>query len=141
MPRTAALVFAETMAGITEASATRRTSMPRTRGWTVMTSSCCAAGSMAPTTTTGGLRPDRHYAELVGGPLDGLLFDITGWTQTEVDAGVSLQAELGQFGPDERALYDPRPSGSTRLGLVRRHSLTVPLADSPRDPVKGTWEA
>ncbi|MGW7824900.1 hypothetical protein ACWGLF_44355 [Streptomyces puniciscabiei] len=61
-----------------------------------------------------GPRPDRHYAELVGGPLDGLLLDITGWTQDEVDTGVSLQTELGQFGPDGRALYDPRPGDPTR---------------------------
>ncbi|MER6738309.1 hypothetical protein [Streptomyces puniciscabiei] len=61
-----------------------------------------------------GPRPDRRYAELVGGPLDGLLLDITGWTQTEVDTGVSLQTELGQFGPDGRMLYDPRPGDPTR---------------------------
>ncbi|MEE1759857.1 MULTISPECIES: hypothetical protein [unclassified Streptomyces] len=36
-------------------------------------SSCCAAGSTAPTTTTLGPKPGRSYAELVGGPLDGLL--------------------------------------------------------------------
>jgi hypothetical protein len=27
-----------------------------------------------------GPRPDRRYAELIGGPLDGLLLDITAWT-------------------------------------------------------------
>ena len=80
-----------------------------------MTSSCCAAGSTAPTTTTRAPLPNRHYAELVGGPLDGLLLDITGWTQDEIDTGVSLQTELGQFGPDGRALYDPRPGDQSRL--------------------------
>ncbi|MGW0535600.1 hypothetical protein [Streptomyces sp. NPDC003032] len=56
-----------------------------------------------------GPRPDRAYAELVGGPLDGLLLDITGWTADEVRTGVALRTELGQFGPGGKALYDPRP--------------------------------
>jgi hypothetical protein len=56
-----------------------------------------------------GPRPDRRYAELIGGPLDGLLLDITGWTPDEVDTGVALATELGQFGAGGRALYDPRP--------------------------------
>jgi hypothetical protein len=55
-----------------------------------------------------GPRPGRAYAELVGGPLDGLLLDITGRTPEEIDTGDSLQTELGQFGPGGRALYDPR---------------------------------
>jgi hypothetical protein len=38
-----------------------------------------------------------------------LLFDITGWRPKEIDDGVSLLTELGQFGPGGRALYDPRP--------------------------------
>jgi hypothetical protein len=62
-----------------------------------------------------GPRPDRRYAELFGGPLDGLLLDITGWTQDEVDTGGSRQTELGQFGPDGRALCDPRPADPTRF--------------------------
>ncbi|MGW3498336.1 hypothetical protein [Streptomyces sp. NPDC001020] len=37
-----------------------------------------------------GPRPDRRYAELVGGPLNGLLLGITGFTQDEVDTGVAL---------------------------------------------------
>ncbi|MFE2038595.1 hypothetical protein ACFXBB_36315 [Streptomyces scopuliridis] len=61
-----------------------------------------------------GPRSGRAYAELVGGLLDGLLFDITGWTQDEIDTGVSLQTELGQFGPGGRTLYDPRPGEPTR---------------------------
>ncbi|CAL9326024.1 hypothetical protein [Streptomyces sp. SudanB182_2057] len=51
----------------------------------------------------------RTYAELAGGPLDGLLLDITGWRADEVDTGVALATELGQFGPGGRALYDPHP--------------------------------
>jgi hypothetical protein len=45
-----------------------------------------------------GPKPGRSYAELVGGPLDGLLFDITGWRPEEIDDGASLAMELGQFG-------------------------------------------
>ncbi|MFF7451752.1 MULTISPECIES: hypothetical protein [unclassified Streptomyces] len=37
-----------------------------------------------------GPKPGRSYAELVGGPLDGLLLDITGWRPEEIDDGVSL---------------------------------------------------
>jgi hypothetical protein len=52
-----------------------------------------------------GPKPGRSYAELVGRPLDGLLLDITGWRPEEIDAGVSLLTELGQFGLEGRALY------------------------------------
>lgn len=55
-----------------------------------------------------GPRPNQDYAELVGGPLDGLLLDITGWTPDEIATGAALMTELGQF-PGGRALYDPRP--------------------------------
>ncbi|MCX5207647.1 hypothetical protein OG897_40365 [Streptomyces sp. NBC_00237] len=56
-----------------------------------------------------GPKPGRTYAELVGGPLDGLLLDITHWTENEISDGAALMTELGQFGPGGRALYDPRP--------------------------------
>ncbi|MFF7550128.1 hypothetical protein ACFZCU_41840 [Streptomyces canus] len=49
-----------------------------------------------------------------GGPLDGLLLDITGWRPEEIDDGVALRAEAGQFGPGGRALYDPRPGDPSR---------------------------
>jgi hypothetical protein len=42
-----------------------------------------------------GPKPGRSYAELVGGPLDGLLLDITGWRPEEIDDGASLLAETG----------------------------------------------
>ncbi|MEU8852683.1 hypothetical protein AB0C70_42175 [Streptomyces sp. NPDC048564] len=58
--------------------------------------------------------PGRSYAELVGGPLDGLLLDITGWRPEETGDGVSLLTELGQFGPAGWALYDPRPGDPAR---------------------------
>ncbi|MFE5191071.1 hypothetical protein [Streptomyces sp. NPDC056628] len=56
--------------------------------------------------------PHRTYAALIGGPLDGLLLDITGWRADEIDGGVALPTELGRF-PGGRALYDVRP-GETR---------------------------
>ncbi|PTH90323.1 hypothetical protein C9J60_05025 [Streptomyces sp. A244] len=56
-----------------------------------------------------GPLPGRRYAELVGGPLDGLLLGITGWTLDEVDTSVVLSTELGQFGASGRARYGPRP--------------------------------
>jgi hypothetical protein len=62
-----------------------------------------------------GPLPHRTYAELVGGPLDGLLLDIHGWRAAVVDGGVALSTELGQF-PGGRALYDPRPGELRTLG-------------------------
>ncbi|MFE9360486.1 hypothetical protein ACFYPB_41355 [Streptomyces olivaceoviridis] len=47
------------------------------------------------------LRPDRRIAELTGGPLEGPLLDLIGFTHD--GAGVAPAAELGQFsvgGPD-----------------------------------------
>ncbi|KOV96066.1 MULTISPECIES: hypothetical protein [unclassified Streptomyces] len=62
-----------------------------------------------------GPHPSRDYAELVGGPLDGLLLDITGWAPDEIGSGVSLLTDLGRFGPGGRALYDPRPGDRGRF--------------------------
>ncbi|GAA3041545.1 MDR/zinc-dependent alcohol dehydrogenase-like family protein [Streptomyces glomeratus] len=62
-----------------------------------------------------GPRPGRRYAELVGGPLDGLLLDITGWTRDEIGTGVALPTELGRFGAGGRAVYDPRPGDQRRF--------------------------
>lgn len=42
-----------------------------------------------------GPMPGRDYTELVGGPLDGLLLDITGWTADEIQTGAALMSELG----------------------------------------------
>ncbi|CAL9672821.1 hypothetical protein [Streptomyces sp. enrichment culture] len=57
-----------------------------------------------------------RYAELTGGPLDGLLLDITGWRADEVDTGVALATGLGQFVPGGRALYDPCPGEPRFVG-------------------------
>ncbi len=51
---------------------------------------------------------------LDGGPLDGLLLDITGWTADEIQTAVALMTELGQFGPGGSAQYDPRPGERRR---------------------------
>ncbi|MFD0033235.1 hypothetical protein ACWGDS_44755 [Streptomyces sp. NPDC055059] len=55
-----------------------------------------------------GPLPHRTYAMLIGGPLDGLLLDVTDWRLEEIDGGVALSTELGRW-PGGRALYDPRP--------------------------------
>lgn len=44
-----------------------------------------------------GPRPDRSYAELVGGPLDGLLLDIHRWPAAQVDDGAALATELSRW--------------------------------------------
>ncbi|MEU6245810.1 hypothetical protein [Streptomyces sp. NPDC047024] len=62
-----------------------------------------------------GPRPDRHYAELVGGPLEGLLLGITGFRRDEVGTGVTLSTELGQFGTGGRAMYTPRLGAPDRF--------------------------
>ncbi|MFG3207319.1 hypothetical protein [Streptomyces sp. NPDC048192] len=62
-----------------------------------------------------GPRPGRRYAELVGGPLDGLLLDITGLTRQEAGTGVALSTELGQFGAGGKAVCDLRPGDPGRF--------------------------
>ncbi len=62
-----------------------------------------------------GPRPGRSYVALVGGPLDGLLLDVTDWTPDQIAEGAVLSTELGRFGAGGRALYDPRPSDPGRF--------------------------
>lgn len=59
-------------------------------------------------------RPGRVYRELVGGPLDGLLLDVTGESEDELADGAALITEVGQFGPGGRALYRPRPGSPSQ---------------------------
>ncbi|WP_405574687.1 hypothetical protein [Streptomyces phaeochromogenes] len=54
-------------------------------------------------------RPGRSCVALVGGPLDGLLLDVTEWTPDQIATGAALSTELGRFGAGGLALYDPRP--------------------------------
>ena len=55
-----------------------------------------------------GPEEGHAYRELVGGPLDGLLLDVTGWTPEQLlgeDAAVALICEVGRYGPGGRAHY------------------------------------
>ncbi|MFD3327949.1 hypothetical protein [Streptomyces sp. NPDC058701] len=54
-----------------------------------------------------GPLPGRAYVPLLGGPLDGQLFDITGWSRDERAVGALLITDRGLFGPGGRALYKP----------------------------------
>ncbi|MFG2334170.1 hypothetical protein ACGFMM_31835 [Streptomyces sp. NPDC048604] len=60
-----------------------------------------------------GPRPGRDYRELVAGPLDGLLLDVTGWTERQLGEPVALPTEIGAYGSGGRAQYAPR-SGDPR---------------------------
>jgi hypothetical protein len=55
-----------------------------------------------------GPRPGHVYVELVAGPLDGLLLDVTGRTPQQLREGAELLTEIGRYGPGGRALYGPR---------------------------------
>jgi hypothetical protein len=79
-----------------------------------------------------GSLPHRTYAELVGGPLDGLLLDIHGWRTAEVDDGVAHRARAV---PRRPRPVRPAPWRAAHTGpgrelppvLLRRH----PLATTP----------
>ena len=62
-----------------------------------------------------GPRPGRTYVELVGGPLDGLLLDVTDQTDQDRRDGVALPTEIGRHGAGGRALYTPRASDPRRF--------------------------
>jgi hypothetical protein len=57
-----------------------------------------------------GPRAGHDYVELVGGPLDGLLLDVTGWSVEDRADGAALTTEIGAFGPGGRTWYGPRPA-------------------------------
>ncbi|GHE60479.1 hypothetical protein GCM10018785_31990 [Streptomyces longispororuber] len=56
-----------------------------------------------------GPRAGHVYRELVGGPLDGLLLDVTDWTPRQLAEGALLATEIGRYGPGGRSEYAPRP--------------------------------
>ncbi|MDG9715495.1 hypothetical protein [Streptomyces sp. DH24] len=60
-------------------------------------------------------RSGRVYAELVGGPLDGLLLDVTDRPERELRSGVTLPTEIGRHGPGGSAVYAPRGPGARRF--------------------------
>ncbi|CAM5552150.1 hypothetical protein SBADM41S_07768 [Streptomyces badius] len=72
-----------------------------------MTSSCCAAACTATTTITPTQARcrTRHTPSSAGGPLDGLLLDITAWWPEEIEDGVALMTGLVRW-PGGRARYD-----------------------------------
>ncbi|WUT01705.1 hypothetical protein OHA46_33655 (plasmid) [Streptomyces sp. NBC_00708] len=57
----------------------------------------------------GGPEPGHDYRELVGGPLDGQLLDVTGWSEDMLTTGAYLIAPLSAYGPGGRASYEPAP--------------------------------
>ncbi|MCB5910345.1 hypothetical protein [Streptomyces pinistramenti] len=58
-----------------------------------------------------GPEPGHEYRELTGGgPLDGQLLDVTGWSTDALGRGAYLITEDGAFGPGGRADYAP-PGG------------------------------
>jgi len=84
-----------------------------------------------------GPLPHQTYPALVGGPLDGLLLDNTGWCPQVIDDGTALVTELGRW-PGGRSLYDPcpgEPRSSGGPGVVwqlRRTPGLLKLARRPR---------
>jgi hypothetical protein len=54
-----------------------------------------------------GPQPGQLYRELVAGPLDGLLVDVTSWTPGELRGGAALSTEIGAYGPGGHAVYEP----------------------------------
>ncbi|GAA2808300.1 hypothetical protein GCM10010441_36230 [Kitasatospora paracochleata] len=61
-----------------------------------------------------GPKPGRAYRELCGGPLDGLLLDVTGRGADELRDGAALWTEIGRYGPGGHAHYTPRPADPRR---------------------------
>ncbi|MFJ3882432.1 hypothetical protein ACIPW5_33935 [Streptomyces sp. NPDC090077] len=63
-----------------------------------------------------GPQPEHDYVELVGGPLDGLLLDVTGWLPQEIVDGALLMSDHGAFGPGGRSGYEPAGPGPGGVG-------------------------
>ncbi|MEU9110160.1 hypothetical protein AB0D54_38740 [Streptomyces xanthophaeus] len=59
--------------------------------------------------------PGRVYVELVGGPLDGQLLDVTSWGEDERADGALLVSDQGQWGPGGRSDYAPVPGDPVRF--------------------------
>ena len=77
-----------------------------------------------------GPRAGRLYRELVAGPLDVLLLDVTGWSTEELADGAALITELGAYGAGGRRALRPPAGGSGPLGLGGRQRLTPGRAPS-----------
>ncbi|MEV7190088.1 hypothetical protein [Kitasatospora sp. NPDC093102] len=61
-----------------------------------------------------GPQHGHEYRELVAGPLDGLLLDVTGWDADQLAGGAALATEIGSYGAGGRAHYEPRPADPRR---------------------------
>jgi hypothetical protein len=57
-----------------------------------------------------GPQTGHEYVELSGGPLDGLLLDVTGVPAAERGEGAALITEIGKYGPGGRSCYGPAPA-------------------------------
>ncbi|MFJ8770121.1 hypothetical protein [Streptomyces clavifer] len=62
--------------------------------------------------------PGHRYAALIGGPLDGQLIDVTGWSRQQLVDGTALITEHGAFGPGGRTHYEGRPGDLDRLHWI-----------------------
>ncbi|MFE3106841.1 hypothetical protein [Kitasatospora indigofera] len=78
-----------------------------------MKQSCCAGGSTVRTTRMSGSERGTS-TELMGGPLVGLLVDITNWSAQDLAADATLLTELGADGVGGRSHCRPRPADSLR---------------------------
>ncbi|NUS10657.1 MAG: hypothetical protein HOY69_04500 [Streptomyces sp.] len=56
-----------------------------------------------------GPRAGHEYVDLVGGPLDGLLLEVTDIPAEDRAHGAALVTEIGRFGPGGRTCYRPDP--------------------------------
>ncbi|MGW5354228.1 hypothetical protein ACWERV_27380 [Streptomyces sp. NPDC004031] len=54
-----------------------------------------------------GRRDEHEYVELSGGPLDGLLLDVTGVPEADRTGGAALATEIGRYGARGKACYRP----------------------------------
>ncbi|MFJ8848422.1 hypothetical protein ACIRFF_36675 [Streptomyces cyaneofuscatus] len=60
------------------------------------------------------LTPGHIYVELVGGPLDGQLLDVTGYTPEDRTGGALLISPHSAYGTGGRSDYEPRPGDPDR---------------------------
>ncbi|KPI11271.1 hypothetical protein OV450_8461 [Actinobacteria bacterium OV450] len=54
--------------------------------------------------------PGHVLVDLVGGPLDGQLLDVSDWSDEDRVQGSLLVTDLGLYGPGGRAFYAPDES-------------------------------
>ncbi|WP_097968469.1 hypothetical protein OG333_37315 (plasmid) [Streptomyces anulatus] len=54
-----------------------------------------------------GPLPGHTYRELIGGPLDGQLIEITGWTGKQITTGAYMITPHSAYRPGGRASYAP----------------------------------